>query len=261
MQINGAPFHPSLATSDIARAKAWYADHLGWQPAREFDDLLVYQVGESFFTVFTTEFAGTARNTVMNYVVADVRATVGLLRGRGVAFEDYDFGDFRTVDGVMEDPGGGLTAWFKDADGNIVAILQDASVAAPGAIAGMIAAADLGRAKAWYAAKLGLEPFQEFEGFVLDYKSGDSRFNVYKTEFAGSAKNTVGLWRLKGMREEVARLRGRGVVFEEYDFGEWGKTVDGIMAADDGETIAWFKDSEGNILSLAEDRGELAGAL
>ena len=44
--------------------------------------------------MYATESAGTAKNTVMNYVVPDVRATVALLRGCGVEFEAYDFGDF-----------------------------------------------------------------------------------------------------------------------------------------------------------------------
>jgi hypothetical protein len=64
------------------------------------------------------------------------------------------------------------------------------------------------------------------------------------------------VWRLKGLRDEVARLRGRGVVFEEYDFGDWGKTVGGILSDAEGDVNAWFKDSEGNILALLEDRDE-----
>jgi hypothetical protein len=44
-------------------------------------------------------------------------------------------------------------------------------------------------------------------------------------------------------------------VFEEYDFGDEGRTVDGIMSDADGDVNAWFTDSEGNILARAEDRG------
>ena len=253
-RISEAPIHPSLATSDLARARAWYADKVGWEPMLEPPETLVYQVGESFFTVYVSTFAGTAKNTVMNVVVPDLRMEVARLRDRGVTFEEYDFGEFKTVDGIMADPGGGLTAWFKDADANIVAVLQDTGVGPSGAITAMIAASDMARAKAWYADKLGLEPFQEFEGFVMDYRSGETRFNVYRTEFAGTAKNTVALWRLKGLRAEVARLRARGVVFEDYDFGEGGRTVDGILTFPNGELNAWFRDSEGNILGMAEDQ-------
>ena len=159
----------------------------------------------------------------------------------------------------MDTPDGNANAWFKDADTNIVGVLQDPGAPPDGLVATMIAAADLARAKAWYADKLGFQPVQEFEDIVVNYKSGSSDFSVYKTEFAGTAKNTVGLWRFVGVRPEVDRLKGRGVVFEEYDFGPEGKTVDGVLSDEQGNVVAWFKDSEGNILGLTEDQGELAG--
>ena len=114
---------------------------------------------------------------------------------------------------------------------------------------------DIDRAKAWYAAKLGFEPFNEMPGQVLSYRSGGARFEVYKTEFAGSARNTVAVWRLAGIRDEVGRLRARGVTFEDYDFGPEGRTVGGILAEGETDLNAWFVDSEGNILALAEDAG------
>jgi catechol 2,3-dioxygenase-like lactoylglutathione lyase family enzyme len=154
-----------------------------------------------------------------------------------------------------------MNAWFKDLDGNIVGVIsvgRDGPQLDPGAaITAMIAASDLDRAKRWYADKLGFEPAFEFPDVLATYKSGPSTFTVYKTEFAGTAQNTVGVWRLEGIRAEVERLRGRGVVFEDYDFGDGDTTVDGIMADDEGDANAWFKDSEGNILALAEDRGEV----
>jgi hypothetical protein len=58
---------------------------------------------------------------------------------------------------------------------------------------------------------------------------------------------------MPGIRDEVARLRGNGVVFEEYDFGDEGKTVGGIMSEGESDINAWFVDSEGNILALAEE--------
>lgn len=253
--LTDAPFHPSLAVADLAKARDWYADKVGWEPLIEPPGTLVYQVGDSFFTLYESEFAGTAENTVMNWNVADLRAEVERLRGNGVEFEEYDFGEFKTVDGIMTDPSGGMNAWFSDLDGNIVGVLQGAGAFGGKALSGMIAAADLDRAKRWYAEKLGFEPIEEFQDVVLTYLSGDSAFNVYKTEFAGTAKNTVGIWRLEGIRDEVARLRGNGVVFEDYDFGDEGATVGGILADAEGDVNAWFTDSEGNIFALAEDRG------
>src|SRR4051812_17439466 len=126
--VTEAPIHPSLAITDVVRSRAWYADKLGWEPTIEPPGgVLVYEIGgpTSAFTLFETPHAGTAKNTVMNWNVADVRARVGELRERGVEFEEYDFGEYRTVDGIMTDPGsGGMNAWFKDPDGNIIGIVS-----------------------------------------------------------------------------------------------------------------------------------------
>lgn len=261
--LTEAPFHPSLAVADLEKAKAWYSERLGWDPVLELEGLAVYRVGESYFSLYQSRFAGTAKNTVMNWSANDVRIEVNRLRDRGVTFEEYDFGEAKTEDGIMSDPsgGGGQNAWFKDLDGNIVGVIsagQGGPALEPGAeITAMLAASDLDRAKRWYSGKLGFEPDFELPGVLATYTSDGSTFTIYKTEYAGTAENTVGVWRMEGIRAEVERLRGRGVTFEDYDFGDGDKTVDGILADDDGDLNAWFKDSEGNIMSLAEDRGEL----
>jgi len=256
MTLTDAPFHPSLAVADLGNAKRWYADKLGWEPAFEPPMTAVYNVGDAAFTLYESEFAGTARNTVMNWSVADVRTEVSRLRERGVVFESYDFGDFGTVDGIMTDPNGGMNAWFRDLDGNIVGVISPGPNGPrldPGAeITAMIAAADLERATRWYADRLGFEPDFTFPDVLATYKSGPSTFTVYKTEFAGTARNTVGVWRMRGIRAEVERLRARGVDFEDYDFGDEGRTVDGVLAIEGADVNAWFKDSEGNILAIAE---------
>jgi catechol 2,3-dioxygenase-like lactoylglutathione lyase family enzyme len=257
MAITDAPIHPSLAVRDLRRARTWYAEKLGWEPTRELEGLLVYEVGDSYFTLFETPHAGTAENTVMNWELDDLLSEMGRLRDRGVTFEDYDFGEAKTVDGVMVDPFGGKTAWFRDVDGNTIALIQ----APPGRnrshnLTVMLAATDLDRAKAWYRDKLGFDPVEEFAGVVAAYSCADTTFSVYSSEFAGTAKNTVAVWRMQNIRREVARLRERGVAFDDYDMGEDGKTVDGILSDAEGDLNAWFRDSEGNILSLAEDRGE-----
>ena len=252
--INDAPIHASLAASDLPRARSWYADKLGWEPTLEPPTVLVYELFGSAFTLFETEFAGTAKNTVLNWNTTDVSATVARLRDRGVVFEDYDFGEFRTVDGIMTDPDGGKNAWFKDSESNIIGLTQAPDGRGADSLSAMLAAADLDRAKSWYADKLGFQPVFELPGFLAVYQSGPSTFNVSKTEFAGTARNTVAVWRLVGIRDEVARLRGRGILFEEYDFGDDGKTVGGILSDAEGDASVWFKDSEGSILALVEDR-------
>lgn len=256
--ITDAPIHPSLAVSDLAKSRSWYADKLGWQPTVEPPGVLVYELApDAAFTLFETPFAGTAKNTVMNWNVDDTRAQVARLRERGVKFEEYDFGDIKTDDGIMTDPEGGQNAWFKDPDGNTIALLS----APPGRqdagqtplITAMLAASDLDRAMVWYRDKLGYEPVSSFGKVIAIYRSGNSMFNVYQTDFAGTAKNTVAVWRMKGIRDEVARLLARGVVFDDYDFGEDGRTVGGILSEGETDINAWFTDSEGNVLALAEE--------
>lgn len=255
MQITEAPVHASLAAEDLARARDWYADKLGWEPSREPPGTLVYEVVGSDFTVFETPNAGTAKNTVMTWNVPDVADEVARLRERGVVFEDYDFGEYRTVDGVMTDPDGGKAAWFKDSEGNIISLTSSPRDSRPSSLSPMIATSDLARAKGWYEQTLGFVPMFEVPNVVCGYPSGSTTFTVYQTSFAGTAKNTVAAWRLKGIVDEVARLRERGVDFEDYDFGDGDVTVAGILSDEQGPVNAWFRDPDGNSLVLIEDRG------
>jgi catechol 2,3-dioxygenase-like lactoylglutathione lyase family enzyme len=246
--------HATLASSDTGRAKQWFADKLGWAPTKELEGYLKYEVGPTAFSVFETPSAGTAKNTVLFWIVADAAAEVRRLRDRGVVFEEYDFGDFKTVEGVMTDPEGNHTAWFKDADGNILSILDSPEAMATNVVGAMIASSDLDRSKDWYRKVGGYEPLWEYPGVVVGYRSGVSTFNVYKTEFAGTAQNTVAAFGVPDIRAEMADLRGRGVVFEDYDFGD-AKTVDGLLVDTDGTTNAWFKDPDGNVLGIQGPEG------
>jgi catechol 2,3-dioxygenase-like lactoylglutathione lyase family enzyme len=241
----------SLATADAARARRWYADKLGLEPVFEDGGYLGYKVGPGMFTVYETPTAGTQQSTAANLNVRDLDAEMERLRARGVVFEDYDFGDFKTEGGVLRGEAGGGNAWFKDADGNILSLVSNPNDPRPPTVSAMLAAADLGRARDWYRHKLGFENPAEYAGDVLGYRSGEGWFEVYRTQFAGTAKNTVGAWNVKDLRAEMAALRDRGVVFEDYDFGEI-KTVDGLMTDPGGGLNAWFTDSEGNILALVQ---------
>ena len=120
-------------------------------------------------------------------------------------------------------------------------------------VGAMLAASDISRARTWYEEKLSFVPYREYDDELLVYRSGRSRFSVYRTPSAGTAKNTVAVWRVQDLVAEVADLRSRGVVFEDDDVGD-ERTVDGILADAEGDTNAWFKDSEGNILALAQIR-------
>ena len=119
--LRDLPLYPVLAASDIERARAWYEQKLGLTPeTEEAMGSLWYRTGDSWFLLYPTQAAGTARNTVAHWTVPDITAVMTELRGRGVVFEDYDFGNgMATVDGVIE-VGGRSAAWFKDSEGNII---------------------------------------------------------------------------------------------------------------------------------------------
>ena len=115
-----------------------------------------------------------------------------------------------------------------------------------------IPASDLDRARDFYADKLGLTPREEFGGEALAYETaGGTRFNVYRTAYAGQAGHTIAQWHVADIESEVRDLKAKGVVFEVYDMPgvEW----DGEIAAIPGMgRSAWFKDSEGNIMCVDE---------
>ena len=125
------------------------------------------------------------------------------------------------------------------------ALLQDSDIQAT------IPVTDLDRARAWYADRLGLRPDQEFPGGALRYVVGrHSAFLLFLTDAAGFSEHQVASWVVDDLDAEVAELRGRGVTFEEYD-GPVLTTVAGIARTPAGKG-AWFKDSEGNVLTLIQ---------
>ena len=112
-------------------------------------------------------------------------------------------------------------------------------------------ASDLARARTWYHEKLDLKPVEEDENGNMWFETGGSRWFVYESQFAGTNQATYAGFMVGNLDGIVGELRDRGVVFEEYDMGDF-KTENGILSLPDGGRAAWFKDSEGNILSLFE---------
>ena len=113
-------------------------------------------------------------------------------------------------------------------------------------------ASDIERAKTFYADKLGLKSTREDAAGNAYFEAGGASCFLYASEFAGSNQATAAAFLVQDCAQEVAALKANGVVFEEYDFGEF-KTVDSLLTLPDGSIGAWFKDSEGNILGLFEE--------
>ena len=116
----------------------------------------------------------------------------------------------------------------------------------------MIAVKNLDRARKFYEETLGLSEVEDFgEGFML--QSGQTKFNVYRSEFAGTNKATALNFDVADIDAEVRELKDKGVMFEHYDME--GLTAKGDVYVGEGMKTAWFKDPDGNILSLLESGG------
>ncbi len=118
------------------------------------------------------------------------------------------------------------------------------------AIHAALPAVDLERARRFYAEKLGLTPEREVIG-ALFYRCGEyTQFLLFPSEGTANGTHTQASWIVDDVEAEVAELKARGVVFEEYDTPSF-KTVQSIAITEVARG-AWFKDSEGNLIGLVQ---------
>lgn len=115
--------HTILPAADLGRARGFYHDKLGLDPSEEHDGMLRYQAGPSAFEFYETENAGSAKNTQMAWMVDDLDAEMKRLRDAGIEFEDFEIPGMKTENGVVT-ADGMRSAWFRDSEGNILAITQ-----------------------------------------------------------------------------------------------------------------------------------------
>ena len=118
------PLMAMLPASDIERAKAWYADKLGLTPVREDPGGLEYNSGGQRFAVYPSEFAGTNKATAAAFEVDNLDKAVDDLSSKQVSFEQYDLEFLKTDERGIADFEGWKGAWFKDSEGNILAISE-----------------------------------------------------------------------------------------------------------------------------------------
>jgi hypothetical protein len=113
-----------------------------------------------------------------------------------------------------------------------------------------IAVRNLDTAQKFYEGTLGLKEVGREGGEVITYRSGNSTFFVYRSEYAGTNKATAATWTVgDDVEGEVRRLKEKGVRFEHYDMP--GMTRKGDVHVGGDMKVAWFKDPDGNILSIA----------
>ena len=112
----------------------------------------------------------------------------------------------------------------------------------------MIAVKDIDRARKFYEETLGLDTRDAMDGEVLEVTSGQTVINVYRSEHAGTNKATSLTFDVQDIEGEVRELKEKGVFFETYDVP--GLEQRGDLYVAEGMKTAWFKDPDGNILSL-----------
>ena len=115
-----------------------------------------------------------------------------------------------------------------------------------------LAVRDVEVARQFYVDVLGLTLERQQGDFLLSFKSGETRLLVYKSEFAGTNKATALTWSVGDQFVELlTALKAKGVTFEQYPGMTTSVVGDDIPVAEGGShQIAWFKDPDGNILSV-----------
>jgi predicted enzyme related to lactoylglutathione lyase len=122
--LKNARIVPYIPVANVARARKFYEEKIGLTPKETYAGGVIYECGDgSWVFMYPSAGAGTSKASTAFWAVDDVAAEVAQLRSRGVVFEEYDMPGIKTVNGIATG-GGAKTAWFKDSEGNILAISQ-----------------------------------------------------------------------------------------------------------------------------------------
>ena len=123
--LQSSPMYAYLPAKDVGRARAFYEQQLGWKPKAENAGGVIYEFADhTGCFLYPTPNAGTSKASQAFWMVHDIEREVAELKARGVTFEEYDLPGMTFHDGIAEGVGG-KAAWFKDSEGNILALIQD----------------------------------------------------------------------------------------------------------------------------------------
>lgn len=120
---------------------------------------------------------------------------------------------------------------------------------ASGKLIGFVPTKDSRRAREFYEGKLGFK-FVSDDQFALVMQAGKSTIRIAKVKDFKPAQYTVMGWEVADVEAMVKSLNKRGVTFEKYPFVEDREL--GIWTTPNGDKVAWFKDPDGNVLSLSQ---------
>jgi len=122
--LQSSPLYAYIPAKDIARARRFYEQKLGFKPSHQLGEGVLYEFGErTACYLYPTPNAGTSQASQAFWQVDDVEREVADLKRRGVEIEDYDMPGEKSPSGVVT-VGGAKAAWFKDSEGNIMALIQ-----------------------------------------------------------------------------------------------------------------------------------------
>src|SRR5260370_11496226 len=111
----------TLPAKDLDRARGFYSDRIGLNPISEDKAGIHFVMGGTRVRLFRSGGVASGAHTQLALVVADIQSVVNELKARGLEFENYDYPNLKTVDGVA-DLGYARAAWFKDSEGNLLGI-------------------------------------------------------------------------------------------------------------------------------------------
>ena len=115
-----------LVSTDLERTQRFYEDTVGLTLSPEtIKNHLVFQCGDgTSLLIYGRPSPGKADHTQVRFWSADIDKDVAGLAANGVEFEEYDTATFKTVNHIVTSAGIGRSAWFKDPDGNTIALFQ-----------------------------------------------------------------------------------------------------------------------------------------
>jgi len=114
----------TLPASDLGRARKFYEETLGLKLVEENESGIAFDTGSgSQVAIYPSGSGGTNQATAAEFEVGDLDVEMKDLRSKGIKFEEYDLPGLKTVDGVAT-LGPDKGAWFKDTEGNILAVVQ-----------------------------------------------------------------------------------------------------------------------------------------
>jgi len=123
--LQNSPMFSYIPARDLARARKFYEQKVGLKPKEEINGGVVYEFGGGTAAfLYPTPNGGTSKASQAFWSVADVEAEVADLKKRGVKFEEYNVPGMKTVNSIATG-GGAKAAWFKDSEGNTMAVIQN----------------------------------------------------------------------------------------------------------------------------------------